>query len=106
MCIDCQCSDPGTAQLAEDHIHLVPRRIDALDVVDNVFEGAVGHVDAIDAEQLIAHGKAGFELAVGLSVLGQIVDTHALQVVAGGGEDDSQRLAQLYPDEGFHVFHQ
>ena len=99
MCIDCQCSDPGTAQLAEDHIHLVPRRIDALDVVDNVFEGAVGHVDAIDAEQLIAHSEACFDLAVSFSVLGQIVDADALQVVAGGCENDPQRLAQLDPDE-------
>ena len=104
MRIDCQCLDSGTAQVAEDHIHLVPRRIDALYVVDNVFEGAVGHVDTIDAQQLIAHGEAGFDLAVGLSVLGQIVDAGALQVVADGGEDDPQRLAQPDPDEGLHVF--
>ena len=105
MRIDCQCLDSGTAQVAEDHIHLVPRRIDALYVVDNVFEGAVGHVDTVDAQQLIAHGEAGFDLAVGLSVLGQIVDAGALQVVADGGEDDPQRLAQPDPDEGLHVFH-
>ena len=105
MRIDCQCLDSGTAQVAEDHIHLVPRRIDALYVVDNVFEGAVGHVDTIDAQQLIAHGEAGFDLAVGLSVLGQIVDADALQVVADGGEDDPQRLAQPDSDEGLHVFH-
>ena len=87
MRIDCQCLNSGTAQLAEDHIHLVPRRIDALYVVDKVFEGAVGHVDTIDAQQLIAHGEAGFDLAVGLSILGQIVDADALQVVVDGGKD-------------------
>ena len=92
---------------SEDQIHFVLGCIDGIDVVHGRLEGALGHVDTVDAQQLIAHRETRLGLAVGIPIPGQVVDAHALlHVLAGGGEYNAKGLAQSDSDEGFHVLHQ